>query len=379
MRFLIIHNEYSVRGGEEAVVEFQKNLLELHGHHVTVYRRSYAEMGSWLLGKAGGMFTSVFNPRSLRDLKKLCDHNVFDVAIVHNVFPVISPVVIPFLKGRGIRVLQVLHNYRLFCPVGTFYRDGHICEDCTGRGREWNCFRKRCTGGAVSALSFAIKFRLVRLLNYYGGVDRFLCLNARQADLTGRYLKASDKVRILPNAVKVSESERRQASQRKYVSFVGRLSEEKGFFDFLKIAVMMPDCEFRVGGECNANLNVEIPSNVVFCGFLKGEELRELYAGSRAVLVLSKWYEPFGLVAVEAMNEGTPVIAYDLSGMGDMVQDGRCGFVVGLCDLEAVREKIRMLFENEALFEVLSDNACKRVREGYSEQVYYERLIELTR
>lgn len=118
---------------------------------------------------------------------------------------------------------------------------------------------------------------------------------------------------------------------------------------------------------------------MVFCGFLKGEELRELYAGSRAVLVLSKWYEPFGLVAVEAMNEGTPVIAYDLSCMGDMVQDGRCGFVVGLGDLEAVREKIRMLFENEALFEVLSDNARKRVREGYSEQVYYERLIELTR
>lgn len=376
MKFIIIHNNYSVRGGEEVVVEFQKNLLEKHGHEVVLYSRSYSEMETWALGKFGGMFTSVFNPRSLRDLKRLCNRHKFDAALIHNVFPIISPAIIPFLRRKGIRVLQVVHNYRLFCPIGTFYRRGEICEACLHTGREWNCFRNRCTGGMLASFSFAVKFRLVRLLGYYRSVDRFLCLNRRQAGLLSQYMKADKKISLLPNAVGNSDKECDGASKRRFVSFVGRLEEEKGFSDFLRIAEKMPEYEFRVAGGYAENSIGNIPKNVTLCGFLCGAELDGFYAESRVVLFLSKWYEGFSLVAVEAMNQGIPLIAYDVSSAKDVVEDGKCGFVVPTGNIEAVVERVKILFEDKDLFERFSAAAKQRVETEYSAERYYERLMK---
>lgn len=358
------------------VVEFQKNLLEKHGHEVLLYSRSYSEMDSWVLGKFGGMFTSVFNPRSLRDLKRLCELHKFDAALIHNVFPIISPAIIPFLRRKGIRVLQVVHNYRLFCPIGTFYRRGEICEACLHGGREWNCFRKRCTGGVLASFSFAAKFWLVRLLGYYKSVDRFLCLNERQVNLLSRYMKADKKTVLFPNAVSASNKACDDMNKRRFVSFVGRLEEEKGFPDFLRIAKKMPEYEFRVAGAYTEDSIADLPKNVTLCGFLRGAELDGFYAESRVVLFLSKWYEGFSLVAVEAMNQGIPLIVYDVSSAKDAVEDGKSGFVVPMGDIEAVIERVKILFEDKDLFERFSVAAKQRVEAEYSAERYYERLMK---
>lgn len=358
------------------VVEFQKNLLEKHGHEVVLYSRSYSEMETWALGKFDGMFTSVFNPRSLRDLKRLCKRHKFDAALIHNVFPIISPAVIPFLRRKGIRVLQVVHNYRLFCPIGTFYRRGEICEACLHIGREWNCFRNRCTGGMLASFSFAVKFRLVRLLGYYRSVDRFLCLNRRQAGLLSQYMKVDKKTVLLPNAVGNSGKECDDASKRRFVSFVGRLEEEKGFPDFLRIAEKMPEYEFRVAGAYTEGSIADLPKNVTLCGFLRGAELDGFYAESRVVLFLSKWYEGFSLVAVEAMNRGIPLIVYDVSSAKDAVEDGKSGFVVPMGDIDTVVERVKILFEDKDLFERFSAAAKQRVEAEYSAERYYERLMK---
>ena len=57
MVFLIIHNEYQHRGGEESVVDFQKNLLEQHGHKVILYTRNYHELGDSSWGRIKSIFT----------------------------------------------------------------------------------------------------------------------------------------------------------------------------------------------------------------------------------------------------------------------------------------------------------------------------------
>lgn len=379
MNFLIVHNTYSACGGEETVVAFQKSLLEKHGHKVRLYVRAYSDMDKWLLGKAGGTFTSIFNYRSVRDLKRLLKKERFDVVLLHNLFPVISPAIIPFLKRKGVRVLQVVHNYRLFCPVGTFFTNNSICNDCLKRGREWHCMRKRCTGGVFSAASFAFKFSTIRLLNYYGGIDRFLVLNEVQADLISRYMKAGNKVSLLPNCVEVSADCNSNLPEKKLVSFVGRLTPEKGFFDFLETAAKMPDYEFAVAGEKDGLPSVYIPSNVKFYGFLRGDALEEFYARSRVVLFLSKCYEGFGLVVIEAMKHSTPVIAYDTWAAKSVVADGKSGFIVPNGDTDLVASCVRRLFEDSSLFETLAKNAQRRVAENYSNDKYYERLIEIVK
>ena len=53
-----------------------------------------------------------------------------DVVHVHNTWVMISPSIYSACREAGVPVVQTLHNYRLLCPVGTFFRDGKVCEEC---------------------------------------------------------------------------------------------------------------------------------------------------------------------------------------------------------------------------------------------------------
>ena len=74
--------------------------------------------------------TTVFNPRTYRDIKKLIKQENIEVVHVHNTLNLVSPAVYYAARRMKVPVVQTIHNFRLLCPGATFYRDGHICEDC---------------------------------------------------------------------------------------------------------------------------------------------------------------------------------------------------------------------------------------------------------
>ena len=78
---------------------------------------------------------------------------------------------------------------------------------------------------------------------------------------------------------------------------------------------------------------------VIFSGTLKGEELARAYA-SADVFVHSSITETFGLVVLEAMASGLPVVARDVGGPSDTVHDGKSGFLVSELDVEGFVEKV---------------------------------------
>ncbi len=77
---------------------------------------------------------------------------------------------------------------------------------------------------------------------------------------------------------------------------------------------------------------------VCFAGEVGGERKRELLAGARALLMPITWDEPFGMVMVEAMGCGTPVISFPRGAATELVEDGRSGFLVD--DLEGMAQAI---------------------------------------
>lgn len=100
MKVLIIHNYYSQRGGEETVVEFQKQLFEKNGDQVQLYTRNYAEMKKWWLGKIGGTFTSIYNSRSRRELAQVIEEFKPDMAILHKFISDYFPLYHPFFVQK---------------------------------------------------------------------------------------------------------------------------------------------------------------------------------------------------------------------------------------------------------------------------------------
>lgn len=122
-----------------------------------------------------------------------------------------------------------------------------------------------------------------------------------------------------------------------YLAFVGRIAPEKGVADAVALA-RATGLPLRMAAKVYDPSERELFSEVVapaidegvveFLGELGGAQRDELYAGALATLMLGAWPEPFGLVAIESMATGTPVIARRAGALPEIVEHGRSGFLV---------------------------------------------------
>lgn len=122
-----------------------------------------------------------------------------------------------------------------------------------------------------------------------------------------------------------------------YLAFVGRIAPEKGVVDAIALA-RATGLVLRVGAKVYDQRERDLFAEVVapaieegvvdFLGEVGPTQRDELYAGALATLMLGAWPEPFGLVAIESMATGTPVIARRAGALPEIVEHGRTGFLI---------------------------------------------------
>ena len=173
---LIVHNYYQIPGGEDTVVANEKKMLEDHGHKVILYTRNNSELKEMSkFQKLKLPFTTIFNPRTYKDIKRIIRKENIDVVHVHNTLNLVSPAVYYAALSCKLPVVQTVHNFRLLCPGATFYRDGHICEDCVHHGLKCaikhNCYR----GSKAQTLVCVVNTWIHRMTGVYGKIN-YICL-----------------------------------------------------------------------------------------------------------------------------------------------------------------------------------------------------------
>lgn len=117
---------------------------------------------------------------------------------------------------------------------------------------------------------------------------------------------------------------------------------------------------------------------VIFVGEADGALKRRLYARARCLLMPLMWEEPFGLVMVEAMACGTPVIAFPRGSAPELVRDGETGYLVG--DVEEMVAAVRRAgkIEPRRCREHVAEHfSVARMTDGYL--ALYQRILETTR
>ncbi|MDJ0754018.1 MAG: glycosyltransferase [Ardenticatenaceae bacterium] len=213
-------------------------------------------------------------------------------------------------------------------------------------------------------------------------------------------------IHILPPGVDLSRfmpldrTESRRAigipCQGKNIMFVGRIEPLKGIDTLIEAAAIlrrrMPDlmektCFSIVGGDPWAENpakemkrlqalrdELHVSDVVGFLGAKNQNELPKYYAAAE-VVVMPSHYESFGLVALEAMAMGTPVIASEVGGLAHLVKDGVTGFHVPSRDPEALADRICCLLSDSVLRNRLGRQA-KRYAHEYDWHVITERMID---
>jgi len=171
------------------------------------------------------------------------------------------------------------------------------------------------------------------------------------------------------NPKKRDESMRKQLAPNGELILVcvSRLAPEKGFEFLSEVVKKLDEIGFKfkllvVGGNKNPEVVKEIrdmfghlndEGKVTFTGMLKGEELAKAYAVGDLFLHCSIT-ETFGLVVLESMASGVPVIARDEGGPSEIVADGKSGYLVATHDLDTFVEKVVKLGNDSLLREQMA-------------------------
>lgn len=136
-----------------------------------------------------------------------------------------------------------------------------------------------------------------------------------------------------------------------YLAFVGRISPEKRVDRAIEIA-RRSGMRLRIGAKVDSvdreyferDIRPLLAADhVEFLGEVGGEAKSELLGGARAMLFPIDWSEPFGLVMIEAMASGTPVIAYRAGSVPEVITHGVSGFIVD--DIDGAVDAVRRLDE----------------------------------
>lgn len=121
-----------------------------------------------------------------------------------------------------------------------------------------------------------------------------------------------------------------------YLLFVGRYMPEKGVEDAVKVGIETKTQTVLAGSKEYRRLpyfqKTILPyfdsGYIKDVGFMNAKQKNGLFGGAKALLVPIHWDEPFGMVMIEAMACGTPVIAYNRGSVSEIVKDGVTGFIV---------------------------------------------------
>ena len=170
-----------------------------------------------------------------------------------------------------------------------------------------------------------------------------------------------------------------------YLAFVGRVTPEKGIEDVIELArrsriplkmaakVYDPHEEEHFQAVVRPAIEAGL---VEFLGEVGADERDPLYAGALATIMLGAWPEPFGLVAIESLATGTPVIARRAGGLTETVEHGVDGFLVDdLTEAQLALARVGDLDRKVIRERALERFSPDRMADGY-EAVYRELLAK---
>ena len=389
MRILLVHNRYrsGAPSGENRVVDQEGGALEALGHEVIRFGRSSDEIGQWPLAKKASLpARTVWSRETHRDLTALLRERRPEVVHVHNTFPLLSAAVLYACRDARVPVVATIHNYRLACANGAFFRDGKVCHDCAGglpvAAVRHGCYRESRAATAPVALAMGVHRNAWKSL-----VSAYIFISGAQRDLLSASGLAPDRVFVKYNLI--PRRSRPHVERTPTVVYAGRLDEAKG----ARLLMAGWDRYLERPGQPGLNLVVvgggplegemrawaSARPSVELTGTVSGERCAEYMSRGRAVVLPSTWEETFGLVAVEAMAAGVPPVAAAHGSFPELITPGVDGALFRPGDPAALAAAIADVESNPERYEDYGDQARKTYEERFDPDRIMTELLEIYR
>ncbi|MGP8205040.1 MAG: glycosyltransferase family 4 protein [Acidimicrobiales bacterium] len=391
MRVLQVHNRYrsSAPSGENRVVDNEAAALRLHGHTVDRFERTSEEIAGSSLGRKlllGGQV--LWSIGSYNSLTRHLRESRPDVVHVHNTFPLLSASVLQACLCQRVPVVATLHNYRLVCPSGALYRDGAICHECVGRvpvpAVRHGCYR----GSSLATLPLAACVSVNREM-WRRQVSAYVCISESQRRLLSPADLPVGRVFVKTNLVPWRDYSPPTSPRPAAVVFLGRLDANKGVlllmeaWDLFAATAVGHPLRLVIAGAGPLEGTVAEWANgrsdVDYLGLLSAERCEGILKTARATVVPSAWEEPFGMVVVESMRMGVPVLAAAHGSFPELVVEGEDGALFPPGDAGALAKVLSEVEQDPGRFARYGENARKAYETRFSATANIEELVGIYR
>ncbi len=387
MRILLITDWSRGRGGVEAYTSWLLSGFTMAGDEVRLLTSSagnaaegsadYVAHGSNRL--LGQTFLQVVNPFAVATLRHALREFRPDVVLVNTFAYHLSPAVLLALRGRP--VVLLIADYKCICPIGSkLLPDRSLCQVHAG----WICHRNGCIS-LPHWLRDQPRYALIR--NGISAVTKILACSEWMRRALAAEGIASETL-MLPVPQPGAGFQRMPSTQPTFV-FCGRLEVEKGvpllLRAFAQVHRIVPDASLRIVGQgplrtameqLTADLHIE--RAVTFMGWLDPPQVEEQLADGWAMVVPSLWAEPLGLIAIQAIVHGVPVIASQSGGLSEVVEAGRSGLLFPNGDEGALMECILAIAQRREFPEhTLAAEVIQHARERHSLDMHIEKLRQV--
>jgi glycosyltransferase involved in cell wall biosynthesis len=375
MRVLLIIDWNRGRGGAEAYASWLRDGLRAAGDEVRLLTSSagtagdgaadYVAYGTEHL--AAQTLLQIANPFAARTVSRAVREFRPDVVWVNMFAHHLSPAAL--LAIGDVPTVLFVSDYKAVCPLGSkLLPDGRLCGSSAGK----ICYQSGCLS-FPHWLRDQARYALIR--SALRRVDHVIaCSEWVRRSLLQEGVQS--EVVVLPTPAAAPGYLRKPAQEPRFLYF-GRLVPEKGvgllLRAFRRLHEQFPQARLTVAGEGAERASLEalaatsgISRAVEFLGWLSPEQLDEPLSRAWAAVVPSLWAEPHGLVAVEAIVRGTPVLCSASGGLGEIVEDGVSGLKFPNNDEEALLHCLRQVASGQAFPEkTVSAAAVNEVRARY--------------
>lgn len=230
---------------------------------------------------------------------------------------------------------------------------------------------------------------------YINDTEWMLTYESSEVIVNSNYMKGElqrlfglpyEKINVVPNGVNLNlfnGIERDYTFRRKFamdnekiILFIGRLVYEKGVQHLIsampKILKNYHDAKLVIAGkggmldELKAQVEaMGLGQKVYFTGYLNAKQVSKMYKCAD-ISVFPSTYEPFGIVALEAMLAGVPTVVSDVGGLNEIVEHGVDGMKSYAGNPNSLADSILELLFNPQLCESISKKAKTKVKNEYS-------------
>jgi glycosyltransferase involved in cell wall biosynthesis len=274
---------------------------------------------------------------------------------------------LPFLPSEQTRLVVTMHEYGMVCPKNTFvYRSGV----CTGP-RFAKCIA--CASAQYGPIrSVALTTGLTVMRPWHHRVDRYMAVSAAVARACASLgAPGRPPIEVIPPFLPDDSFPSADAGRPgfvpasgEYLMFAGALGPHKGLDVLLGAwAGLDPTIPLVLVGIRRQDTPHHFPDGVMVAEDVPNADVLRAWAHCTIAVVPSRWPEPFGRVALEAMGAGRPVVGSAVGGLADLVVDGTTGILVPPGDVAALRAAIQQLLTNPGRREEMGMAGRRRAAE----------------